>query len=438
MAEINLGIEYHSGQDKVFFGSKERRRVVTKGRRWGFTKGSAQFIIEQMLSKDITVLWGDTVTSNIYNYVERYFLPILSRLPNSLWEWKKQERKLYINKSTCDFRSADQPENWEGFGYNIVILNEAGIILKNQYLWNNAVRPMLMDYPDSLVIIGGTPKGKNLFFDLYNKTFNEPGWDGFNFTSFDNPYLAKEEIDELIKELPEGVVRQEIYAEFSDVSSQVLIPYDLALECMKRELLIKDEEQEEIWGLDIARHGDDFSALAKRRWKDVYEVKLYDIQDTMQLASFVAYQCKAAPKKPLKIFVETTGIGWGVYDRLRELNIPVYPADVSMKSYQNGVLNKRAEMYIRLKDEMKKGLKIIYDQKLLRQMSAIEFEFTNKSEIKLVDKDMIKKSIGESPDSSDAVALTYFEEMYYAPEVLYKKEHKYKFKRKQATTWMAR
>ena len=234
------------------------------------------------------------------------------------------------------------------------------------------------------------------------------------------------------------MVRQEIYAEFSDVSSQVLIPYDLALECMKRELLIKDEEQEEIWGLDIARHGDDFSALAKRRWKDVYEVKLYDIQDTMQLASFVAYQCKAAPKKPLKIFVETTGIGWGVYDRLRELNIPVYPADVSMKSYQNGVLNKRAEMYIRLKDEMKKGLKIIYDQKLLRQMSAIEFEFTNKSEIKLVDKDMIKKSIGESPDSSDAVALTYFEEMYYAPEVLYKKEHKYKFKRKQATTWMAR
>ena len=60
-----------------------------------------------------------------------------------------------------DFRSADKPENIEGFGYALIILNEAGIILKNRRLWEETIRPMAMDYK-AKVIIGGTPKGKRV------------------------------------------------------------------------------------------------------------------------------------------------------------------------------------------------------------------------------------------------------------------------------------
>ena len=41
-----------------------------------------------------------------------------------------------------------------------IFLNEAGIILKNNYLYTNTILPMLMDYPDSQLIAAGVPKGK--------------------------------------------------------------------------------------------------------------------------------------------------------------------------------------------------------------------------------------------------------------------------------------
>ncbi len=81
-----------------------------------------------------------------------------------------------IINSVCDFRSADKPENIEGFGYELIILNEAGIILKNRRLWEESIRPMILDYK-AKVIIGGTPKGKrvkktnetHLFYELFQR-----------------------------------------------------------------------------------------------------------------------------------------------------------------------------------------------------------------------------------------------------------------------------
>ena len=408
MPEISLNLRYHSGQDEVFFASTAKRRLVAKGRRWGFTRGAAQFVIEQMLDGVSPILWGDTIVDNIRKYVERYFLPILSQIPQHAWEWKKQEKVLKVGNAVCDFRSADQPENWEGFGYRLIVLNEAGIILREPYLWQNAVRPMLMDYPDSVAIIGGTPKGQNFFHELW--ATRKEGWQAFQFSSYQNPFLDRAEIDELVADhLPASVVRQEIYADFSESTTHALIPYELLLEAMKR---TEAPEGVEVWGVDVARHGDDFSVLAKRSFKRVREAKEVDFHDTMQLVSWLSHEyqeAKAASLAPAKIFVEVTGMGWGVYDRCKELALPVYPADVGLRSAKEGTLNKRAEMYVALKEDLAKGLALPDDRKLLRQLSSIEFEFDTATRLKLVDKKITKKILGESPDRADAVALTYFE-----------------------------
>ena len=412
MQVADLQLNYHAGQADIFFNCKSRFRIVTKGRRWGFTQGAAQFIIEKMLDGVTPIMWGDTITANINKYVERYFIPVLKNLPSEIWDWKKQEKVLYIKDAVCDFRSADQPENWEGFGYKIIILNEAGIILKNQYLWHNAVRPMLMDYPDSIAIIGGTPKGKNLFYELSQKGISSnDDWGHFQFSSYSNPFLSKKEIDDLCTELPESIARQEIFAEFTDEGESVLIPYNLIVECMGRETVIDSPQAQEIWGVDVARHGSDFSVIAKRRWKNVHEIKTYSVADTMQLASSISYEFSQAKVKPVKVFVETTGMGWGVYDRLRELRVPVYPADVGLRSEMPKTLNKRIEMYVRLYQAMQSGLKLPDDKKLLRQLSNTFIEYDDKGNLKLIAKEKIKSDIGESPDVSDAVALTYFEDV---------------------------
>jgi len=218
--DIVLPIHYHSGQKKIFFESKAKKKVIAKGRRFGLTKGFANLVIEYLLEGIGPGLWVDTVNSNIDRYIERYFYPVLRHLPPSAWKWRQQKKELTIGKQKLDLRSADRPELIEGFGYRFIILNEAGIILRDEYLWHNTIQPMMLDYnPD--VYIGGTPKGKGLFHRLATMAREKDNWEFFHFTSFDNPFLSREELEELVSEIPQSIQRQEIYAEFLDDSSSV-------------------------------------------------------------------------------------------------------------------------------------------------------------------------------------------------------------------------
>ena len=412
--EVVLKISYVPCLEKVLFHDKARRKVITKGRRLGLTRSLAQFFIEEMLSRPgIKIMWGDTVTGNIRKYIERYWMPILKKLPKQIWEWRKQDNTITINKSLCDFRSADRPENWEGFGYHYIFLNEAGIILDNRYLWENAVRPMLIDFKDSVAIIGGTPKGKNLFYELWEdaKQNTTGRKKAYQFSTYENPFLNKEEIEEMAKDLPENIVRQEIYGEFVDITENYLFPYSLVYKAMHMEECA-DESGLEIWGLDVARGGDDYTVLAKRRGMHVYELKKYHGLDTMETVNQVIAEFRKAKQRPYQIFVDTIGLGAGVYDRLKQLSYPVFPAIVSQRATRQELKNMRAEMYFNLKDKLELGLKVVNDSDLLMELTNIRYIFDNQGRLFLEPKEKLKQRLGRSPDCADAVALTCYMDVY--------------------------
>ena len=223
-----VSLTYAEWQEQVFFDwkPKVRFKVVPKGRRVGGTKGAANACIDYLLQGESPILWGDTINSNIDRYFERYFFPELkeNEVP---FEYSKVDKQLKINGGVIDFRSADRPENWEGFGYKLIILNEAGIILKNPYLYTNAVLPMLMDFKDSKLIAIGTPKGKYLkngqkhpYYQLYeNAMKGVEGYESRTITSYNSPFLTKEIVkllEEEIAAMSPKMVQQEIYGEFID------------------------------------------------------------------------------------------------------------------------------------------------------------------------------------------------------------------------------
>lgn len=247
----------HKLQKDFFYDESARFKIISKGRRFGFTRGLAIYTIERMLTEPgISVLWVDTIYSNIERYFDRYFRPELKMIPNQLWKYNRNKSELKIMlgnsisniESVLDLRSADRPENLEGFGYHLIIINEAGIVLKNRNLWQESILPMTLDYKAE-VIIGGTPKGrktknneKHLFFELYSRGQNVKGiahsaegkeqntrsdenrrWKSYNYSSYDNPYLDKNDIDELVKETPAHLRDQEIYGRFVDVSQGRII-----------------------------------------------------------------------------------------------------------------------------------------------------------------------------------------------------------------------
>lgn len=226
---MRLELQYTEHQLDFLFDHKETARfiIVPCGRRWGKTKGACNGTIEWMIEGQ-KLLWGDTISSNIDRYVDRYFKPELNK-SDIKYNWSSQKKLLELPDfgGYMDFRSADRPENWEGFGYDKIILNEAGIILKNDYLYTNAVLPMLMDSPGSKLFAIGTPKGKvtkedkeHRYYSMYKRAISEdPLYDLFQFSSYDNPFLSNDDVQALedeMKMMNPQMVRQEIYAEFVD------------------------------------------------------------------------------------------------------------------------------------------------------------------------------------------------------------------------------
>ena len=240
MKEVDFELEFSQPQCDLFFpeGAFPKFTIVKKGRRGGLTKGAANALIEYGLCEDyhflpkgeLLFLWGDTISANIDKYIERYFMPELKKLPPNLWKWRTQERVLKIGRATIDFRSADRPENWEGFGYHLIFLNEAGIILDDDYLYTNAVLPMLVDFPNAKIIVAGAPKGKrnktgkHKFYELYEKALvDKERYRILSFTGYDNPFIARDEIKLIEEAMDSETAKQEIYGEFVDLTEKMFL-----------------------------------------------------------------------------------------------------------------------------------------------------------------------------------------------------------------------
>lgn len=320
--QIELAIKNFPKQQTIF-DSKARFKIVAKGRRFGLTKGAANDFIKCALEGNFKRgLWVDTVNSNIDRYVERYFLPHIKNLPDGMWNWRKQAKILELNKSYIDFRSADRPENIEGFGYDKLFINEAGIVLKDEYLWNNAIRPMLWDY-NPISVIGGTPKGMGVFRELSErgKDPNQEEYKFFHFTSYDNPYLNIEMLNQDIQVMPERVVKQEVYAEFLEDTGVVFRNVKDVADAQPSKPL-KDHTY--VMGVDLAKV-QDFTVISIYDRKNNHQV----FQDRFNTLEWPYQKRKiieiSKHYNNALVMLDATGIGDPIADDLLRASVPVEP-----------------------------------------------------------------------------------------------------------------
>ena len=320
--EVILPILNFPKQQEIF-DHPARYKIAVKGRRFGITRGAANDYIKSGLEGTFKKgLWVDTVNTNIDRYIERYFLPHLNKLPKHLWDWKKQDKILMIRNSYIDFRSSDRPENIEGFGYDKFFINEAGIVLKDEYLWNNAIRPMLWDFSASGVI-GGTPKGKGVFNELFERGNDpqQPLYQSFRFTSFDNPYLPTDIIREEIKDMPERVVRQEVFAEFLD-DTGVVFRGITEVATLERQRPITDHLY--VIGADLAKV-QDYTVLTvydrsnnNQVWQDRFNKLEWPFQKK-KIEELARYYNNAL------VSIDSTGVGEPIFEDLQRSGVAIEP-----------------------------------------------------------------------------------------------------------------
>lgn len=360
--DIVLPIHYHSGQKKIFFESKAKKKVIAKGRRFGLTKGFANLVIEYLLDGIGPGLWVDTVNSNIDRYIERYFYPVLRHLPLSAWKWRQQKKELTIGKQKLDLRSADRPELIEGFGYRFIILNEAGIILRDEYLWHNTIQPMMLDYnPD--VLIGGTPKGKGLFHRLATIAREKEGWEYFHFTSFDNPYLSREELEELVSEIPQSIQRQEIYAEFLEDSSTVFRNIRKAVGAEPKE---PEPGKSYLAGLDLARLQDfTWLIILDSQGNQVFSDRFNEVDWSIQKRRIA----DAVRRYNAQLLMDSTGVGDPIFEDLRNMGLPV-------EGYKLTNESKKQLIQALMMSFEQEQIKIFNDPVIINELEIFEYEIT--------------------------------------------------------------
>jgi len=206
-------------------------------------------------------------------------------------------------------------------------------------------------------------------------------------------------------------VRVRVKGQFPRAGSMQFIGSDVVADAAAREEapLLTDPV---VVGVDVARFGDDESVIQIRRGRDARSTQALRFRgiDTMTLAGRVAEV--ATQHQAEAVFVDVTGVGGGVVDRLRQLGHQVIEVNFGGKSDNappdaEPCANKSAEMWAKMRTWLKTGGAIEDDADLRTQLEGREYGYNTHDQIVLERKDDMKKRGLASPDRADALALTF-------------------------------
>lgn len=199
-----------------------------------------------------------------------------------------------------------------------------------------------------------------------------------------------------------------VLGQYPNVSTTKLISEDEVAEAMRREY--KEEEvatSQHRLGVDVARGGIDNTALARRKGLKSYPIE--GISSNIfgpELAGKIAFMQQDL--KIERVFVDNTGgYGSSVIDSLSFFPaIELTPVIYNSKPQDKRYYNKRTEMWVRMRDWIRKGGSLAPDPGLAQEIMMPNVYFVN-GVFRLEEKEQIKVRLGRSPDKADALAQTF-------------------------------
>ena len=202
-------------------------------------------------------------------------------------------------------------------------------------------------------------------------------------------------------------VRTNILGLFPLAQANKLIGLDLAHQATQRHYPVHAEQSSPVViGVDVARFGDDRSAIAVRQGLVLRSISPHRGLDLMTLSSLVAAEINA--RRPAATFVDVTGLGAGVVDRLRQLGFYVIPVEFGGRAMdQERFANKRAEIWSLMAEWLKDGGALPENPELLADLTAPTYSYNMSGRLVMESKDDLRKRGISSPDLADAVATTF-------------------------------
>lgn len=266
------------------------------------------------------------------------------------------------------------------------------------------------------MVFGNPTRNKGRFRDCFPGGRFAHRWNSAAIDSRSVPISNKSQLDRWIADYGEDsdFVRVRVRGMFPRVDSESFISHVSATQAVEREVMSQGGTV--VLGVDVGRFGDDPSVIYPRCGRDGLsrDIEIHYGLDTMTFAGKVA---AAFLRHGANIcMVDGGGVGGGVVDRLRQLQIPVIDVDFGSKAdgYSgDGVryANKRAEIW----GEMRKWLEtgsipnILTGENitLVDELTAPTYGLTAKEAIQLESKKEMRARGVASPNVADALACTF-------------------------------
>ena len=301
----------------------------------------------------------------------------------------------------------EKPEALQGFhAENVVfVIDEASGIPDEVF----QVAEGALSTDGAFVVMAANPtRMDGYFYDSHHKQRGR--WSALHWNAEDSPLVSRDYISDMAEKygVESAIYRIRVRGDFAGNPDGV-IPLDLIEAATVRDVR---EFGPIRWGLDVARFGEDRTALAKRVGNSLpLKVQSWRGLDTMQVAGRVKMEYDAALKKPEAICVDVIGLGAGVVDRMRELGLPVIGVNVAEAASASDRYNRlRDELWFAAREWLAgRDTKMVADEDLIAELTMPNYRILSNGKIQVEGKDEIKKRAGgnSSPDLADAFCLTF-------------------------------
>lgn len=200
-----------------------------------------------------------------------------------------------------------------------------------------------------------------------------------------------------------------VKGEFPRSETDTLIPIDDVEKAFLRETEPEpDPDERKRLGVDVARYGDDMTVLLVRQGNKVLRKETYGKENTMQTVGRVLRMMEEEIIKPVDVDIDDIGVGGGVVDRLQEKGCNVNGVNVGMVADdEEHYANIRAENYWAIKSWIKTANLPKDDD--FYELANLKYKWKSeqKGQLLMESKKDMKKRIGHSPDTADALMLTF-------------------------------
>lgn len=336
---------------------------------------------------------------------------LCERMPDlgNEFEWTKERFTLKSNPSeSFGVARTSRPEKLEALqGFHsenvIFLIDEASGVPDGVF----QVAEGALSTEGAFVVMASNPtRMDGYFYDSHHKMRDR--WAALHWSGEESPLVSRAYIDDMAFKygVESSIYRIRVRGDFAGNPDGV-IPLDIIEAAIGREVT---QFGDMVWGVDVARFGTDRTALCKRHGNVIRDrILAWTGKDTMQTVGIIAAEYEAARIKPIAIKVDVIGLGAGVVDRLRELNLPVVGVNVAESP-------SVADRYNRLRDELwfkgrewfgSREVQIVDDESLIAELTLPIYRHLSNGKIQVESKEELKKRGVTSPDLADAFLITF-------------------------------